>query len=89
MGLVSFFREEFLNGLLGIPDGVRPVAWLCIGPVEKLQEVPDLERHGWRDRLPLEEVVHSDIWGRKGKYALPSTHAGLEIGIGGSVGDAK
>ncbi len=62
MGWVSFYRESFLRTLLGIPDAIRPVAWLCVGPVSTLQETPDLERHGWRKRLPLEEVLHLDHW---------------------------
>lgn len=60
MGWVSFYREEFLQELLGIPAGVRPVAWLCLGPVTQLQEVPDLVRHGWRPKRPLAEAVHLD-----------------------------
>ncbi|MGJ7908717.1 5,6-dimethylbenzimidazole synthase [Actinopolyspora sp. H202] len=62
VGWVSFYREEFLRRLLDIPSGVRPVAWLCVGPVRELAETPDLERHGWRNRLRLEDVVHD------GKY---------------------
>ena len=62
MGWVSFYREQFLSDLLGIPKGVRPVAWLCIGPVSHVEAVPDLERHGWRSRLPLEDVLHQDHW---------------------------
>jgi 5,6-dimethylbenzimidazole synthase len=62
MGWVSFFRVEFLRRLLGIPDEVLPVAWLCVGPVSHLETVPDLERHGWRNRLPLEDVLHRDRW---------------------------
>jgi 5,6-dimethylbenzimidazole synthase len=63
VGWVSFYREEFLAGLLGIPAGVRPVAWLCLGPVSHLAEVPDLERHGWRQRRPLHLALHADRWG--------------------------
>ena len=63
VGWVSFYREEFLAGLLGIPAGVRPVAWLCLGPVSHLAEVPDLERHGWRQRRPLRAALHADRWG--------------------------
>jgi 5,6-dimethylbenzimidazole synthase len=63
VGWVSFYREDFLRGLLGIPAGVRPVAWLCLGTVTRLQEVPDLERHGWRSRRPLHLVRHDDRWG--------------------------
>lgn len=63
VGWVSFYREEFLRELLGIPAGVRPVAWLCLGPVSRLQEVPDLERRGWSRRRPLAQVCHDDRWG--------------------------
>lgn len=64
VGWVSFYREEFLRELLAIPDRIRPVAWLCLGPVHQLSAVPDLERHGWRRRLPLAEVVHEERFGR-------------------------
>ncbi|HEV7146360.1 MAG TPA: 5,6-dimethylbenzimidazole synthase [Pedococcus sp.] len=63
VGWVSFYREEYLAELLGIPSGIRPVAWLCLGPVSHLEQVPDLERHGWRRRRPLEEALHDDRWG--------------------------
>lgn len=63
VGWVSFYREPFLADLLGIPEGVRPVAWLCVGPVTHLESVPDLERHGWRNRRPLEAALHWDGWG--------------------------
>lgn len=62
VGWVSFFREPFLRELLDIPDHVRPVAWLCLGPVTHLAGEPDLQRFGWRARIPLEEVVHHDRW---------------------------
>ena len=58
VGWVSFYREEFLQGLLGIPAEIRPIAWLCIGPVTGLQQTPDLERFGWRHKRPLEEAIH-------------------------------
>lgn len=63
VGWVSFYREEFLADLVGLPAGVRPVAWLCLGPVARLQETPDLERHGWRERRPLADAVHRETWG--------------------------
>jgi 5,6-dimethylbenzimidazole synthase len=58
VGWVSFYREPFLASMLGIPTGIRPVAWLCVGPVTALADVPDLERHGWRTRAPLANAVH-------------------------------
>jgi 5,6-dimethylbenzimidazole synthase len=63
VGWVSFYREEFLRDLVGLPDGMRPVAWLCAGPVRDLPAVPDLERHGWRDRIPLDAVLHHNRYG--------------------------
>jgi len=64
VGWVSFYREEFLRSLVGMPSHVRPVAWLCVGPVEGLPEVPDLERFGWRHRSPLESVLHQEVYQR-------------------------
>jgi 5,6-dimethylbenzimidazole synthase len=63
VGWVSFYEESFLQRLLGIPEGVRPVAWLCIGPVSRFREVPELESAGWASRLDLRELVHSERWG--------------------------
>ncbi|WP_374457106.1 5,6-dimethylbenzimidazole synthase [Nocardioides sp.] len=62
VGWVSFYREEFLADLVGLPDGVRPVAWLCLGPVRHLQAVPDLVRHGWRTSRSLDEAIHLESW---------------------------
>jgi 5,6-dimethylbenzimidazole synthase len=62
VGWVSFYREDFLQQLLRIPGSVRPVAWLCVGPVSQLQTVPDLERHGWRQRRPLSDAVHENFY---------------------------
>jgi 5,6-dimethylbenzimidazole synthase len=62
VGWVSFYREQFLREQLGIPEHVRPVAWLCLGTVSHLETVPDLERHGWRSRRPLTDAIHHDTW---------------------------
>jgi 5,6-dimethylbenzimidazole synthase len=62
VGWVSFYQEEFLRHLVGLPGHVRPVAWLCVGPVSSLQSVPDLERHQWRVRRPVEEAIHREHW---------------------------
>jgi 5,6-dimethylbenzimidazole synthase len=63
VGWVSFYRERFLAELVGVPDGVRPVAWLCVGAVSELATVPDLERHGWRQRRPLAAAIHEERFG--------------------------
>ncbi|MBY6349145.1 5,6-dimethylbenzimidazole synthase [Rhodococcoides corynebacterioides] len=62
VGWVSFYDEAFLRDLLGVDGTPRPVAWLCVGPVEALQDVPDLERFGWRPRRPLADAVRWERW---------------------------
>lgn len=60
VGWVSFYSEDFLRALVGMPEHVRPVAWLCVGPVADLPDIPDLERFGWRARSSLETVLHQE-----------------------------
>lgn len=62
VGWVSFYREEFLAALIELPENIRPIAWLCLGAVSEFQSIPDLERYGWRRRLPLSAVVHRNRW---------------------------
>jgi 5,6-dimethylbenzimidazole synthase len=85
MGWVSFYREAFLRRLIGIPDAVRPVAWLCLGPVAGLQETPDLERHGWRARLPLADVVHAEAWAHTAEDVLASPEGTAASPLGGAA----
>jgi 5,6-dimethylbenzimidazole synthase len=60
VGWVSFYDEAFLADFVGAEHPVRPIAWLCVGPVTAFQQVPDLERLGWRPRRPLAQAVHHD-----------------------------
>ncbi|MFE5478892.1 5,6-dimethylbenzimidazole synthase [Nocardia sp. NPDC056541] len=63
VGWVSFYDPEFLRELVGLPSGIKPVAWLCVGPVDAFQQVPDLERFGWRSGRSLTEAVHHETFG--------------------------
>ncbi len=65
VGWVSIFREADVKAILGIPDHVRIVAWLCLGHVKTLYEAPELAIKGWRQRLPLEDLVSDDGWGAR------------------------
>ncbi|WP_280277159.1 5,6-dimethylbenzimidazole synthase [Nocardia wallacei] len=58
VGWVSFYDSPFLTDLIELPPGIRPIAWLCVGPVHEFQQTPDLERFGWRARRPLEHAIH-------------------------------
>lgn len=82
VGWVSFYREEFLGELVGFPAHVRPVAWLCVGRVEDLPDVPDLERHGWRHRSPLASVLHDERWTPRPDAAGPGTPGSGTAGSG-------
>lgn len=65
VGWVSFYDESFLARLVGLPPTLRPVAWLCVGPVPRLATTPDLERAGWRPRRSIDSVVHRNRYDRR------------------------
>ena len=69
MGWVSIMRVEDLRAILGIPEEIAVVAYLCVGYVDRAYVRPELEVKRWARRLPLEDLVFDDIWGRSG--ALP------------------
>jgi len=49
MGWVSLFAPEDLREILDIPKEVLPVAILCLGPVDKIYDVPMLEKENGTD----------------------------------------
>ena len=63
VGWVSFYREPDLQALLGLPEQVVPVAWLCLGYPDERPARPGLEAAGWLPRRPLDELVHTERWG--------------------------
>jgi len=62
MGWVSFFDPAALAGLLGCPEGAKPIALLCIGPVHQFYDRPMLEQEGWRQGRTLQECLFEDTW---------------------------
>jgi 5,6-dimethylbenzimidazole synthase len=69
MGWVSIFHDADIRLLLGIPDRIEIVAWLCLGYVDELYSEPELAVKGWRQRLSLDDLVFSDRWGEVGPIA--------------------
>jgi len=63
VGWVSIFRDRDIRDILGIPDHVEIIAWLCLGYVDTLYAEPELAVKGWRQRLPLDELVFEGRWG--------------------------
>ena len=64
VGWVSILDQEQLSAALNLPEHVYPLAYLCLGYVSEFLDQPELEAKGWRDRLPLSELVHGDRWGQ-------------------------
>ena len=62
MGWVSLFDPDQLAALLGIPEGGKPVAILCLGHVAAFYEKPMLELEGWAQRGTLGDFVTLDRW---------------------------
>ncbi|WP_299310522.1 5,6-dimethylbenzimidazole synthase [uncultured Halomonas sp.] len=63
VGWVSILDQDELAQVLGLPERVYPLAYLCLGYVSEFLEQPELARQGWRQRLPLAELVHGNGWG--------------------------
>jgi len=62
VGWVSIFHDSDIRHVLAIPEHVEIVAWLCVGYVDRLYAEPELAVKGWRQRLPLEELVFEERW---------------------------
>jgi len=62
VGWVSILAIDDLRHILGIPKHVKPIAYLCLGYVNKFEDKPDLERVGWLKRTILSKVVHYEDW---------------------------
>ncbi|PWK71712.1 5,6-dimethylbenzimidazole synthase [Aminobacter sp. AP02] len=77
VGWVSILDREALKQLLGIPEHVVPVAYLCVGHVSEFAPRPDLERHGWGSRLPLADLIMSEVYAGEGEEALRAIAAEL------------
>ncbi|SDY38451.1 cob(II)yrinic acid a,c-diamide reductase [Modestobacter sp. DSM 44400] len=61
-GWVTLFRPAELAGLLGLPDGVVTLGWLCLGWPDERPPEPGLQRAGWSRKLELADVVLTDRW---------------------------
>lgn len=71
LGWVTLFEPSELADLLGLPDGVETLGWLCLGWPDERPPEPGLERAGWSRRLPLEQVVMRERWA---EVAPPTSH---------------
>ena len=66
VGWVSILSPQALRSILNIPAHITPIAYLCLGYVEAFADKPELEQHGWEQRLPLANVVSYETYGAGG-----------------------
>jgi 5,6-dimethylbenzimidazole synthase len=64
IGWVSILDYGKIERLLGLPEGVHLIAYLCIGFPQEFRTRPMLEEVGWRAREPLHQLVYQDRWGQ-------------------------
>ncbi|MDA8309960.1 MAG: 5,6-dimethylbenzimidazole synthase, partial [Actinomycetota bacterium] len=74
LGWVTLFQPEELAGLLGLPQGIETLGWLCLGWPDERPPSPGLERHGWSERMPLEDVIVEERWPSADEPAAPVSH---------------
>ncbi|MFF7710443.1 5,6-dimethylbenzimidazole synthase [Pseudomonas sp. NPDC007930] len=65
LGWVSLFEPAALARLLGMPDGAKPLAVLCLGPVHEFYPAPMLVQEGWAQEKPLSEMIFENHWGQQ------------------------
>lgn len=63
MGWVSLFEPAALAALLGMPAGAKPLAILCLGPVQAFYPAPMLALEGWTTVRPLSDMLFENQWG--------------------------
>jgi nicotinate-nucleotide--dimethylbenzimidazole phosphoribosyltransferase len=76
VGWVSYYQPDDVRALLALPAHVVPVAWLCVGYPDERPLRPGLERAGWEQRRPLEELVFAERWGEPAQSPAEPAPAG-------------
>jgi nicotinate-nucleotide--dimethylbenzimidazole phosphoribosyltransferase len=64
IGWMSLYIPEVISNIFSLPDYVIPVAYLTAGYAVEFPETPILESVGWRKRLPLDDVLFFNQWGK-------------------------
>jgi 5,6-dimethylbenzimidazole synthase len=71
MGWVSLFCPLQLARLLQMPEGSKPIAVLCLGPVETFYKEPMLQAEKWARRAELADMVFENHWGQPAGHGKP------------------
>ena len=72
MGWVSIFCPVMLGALLNMPEGSKPIAILCLGPVHAFYDQPMLQAEKWAYRAAMADLVFEDHWGQLAGAPAPA-----------------
>jgi len=70
VGWVSILSMKKLKSVLNIPEGIVPVAYLCVGYTDHFLKQPLLEKVGWAKRVPLENLIYHNQWNESSEEPL-------------------
>jgi nicotinate-nucleotide--dimethylbenzimidazole phosphoribosyltransferase len=73
VGWVSIVEPAVLRHELGLPAGIEPVAYLCVGEPVEFRDRPLLEESGWRPRRPVADAIHHE------HYRAPEVTAAVVV----------
>ena len=62
VGWVSIIDNRDLKKILKLPSTIKPVAYLCLGYVDKFEVLPDLQSQNWLNRLDIDKVINYERW---------------------------
>jgi len=57
VGWVSILNPTTVNATLDVPEDWQLIAYLCIGYPEEEHIDPELERHGWQDKISTKDLT--------------------------------
>lgn len=65
IGWVSLIDHTATERILNLPEGVRLVAYLCVGYLLEFKVLPMLEEVRWKKRTELATLIYLDEWGQR------------------------
>jgi len=57
VGWVSILDPDGVRDTLEVPEAWRLIGYLCVGYPEEEHDDPELQRHGWQDRIDMSEFI--------------------------------
>lgn len=70
VGWMSIYDPNVLPKILGMPDEIKIIAYLCLGEPVWFPEIPMLETSGWKKREDLADLVFWENWNQMKKNDL-------------------